>query len=73
MKKQPLDYRSVTRGENPPPQVRFQTIVSLSLLGLAVLSALAALVWPAHRFQLVAAALSLAAGAAIIHLPYRRM
>jgi hypothetical protein len=73
MKKQPLEYQTVTRGETRPPQVRFQTIVSLSLLGIGVLCALAALVWPAHRFQLFAAAISLAAGAAIIHLPYRRM
>jgi hypothetical protein len=73
MKKQPLDYRSVTRGDPPPPRVRFQTIVSCSLLGFAVLCALVALAWRERRSELFAAAISLAGAAAIIHLPYRRM
>ena len=73
MKKQPLDYHTITRGDTPTSQVRFQTIVSWSLLGLAALSALVALVWPRHRAELFGAAISLGAAAAIVHLPYRRM
>jgi hypothetical protein len=73
MKKHPLDYHTVTRSENSPPQVRFQTIVSFSLLGLAVLCALVALLWHQRRSELFAAAISLAGAGVIIHLPYRRM
>jgi hypothetical protein len=74
MKKQPLNYQSVTtRREPPPPQVRFQTIVSCSLLGLAVLCGLAALLWHHRRAELFAAAISFAGAGVIVHLPFRRM
>jgi len=45
----------------------------VTLLGLGVLCALVALVWPARRGELFGAAISLGATAAIVHLPYRRV
>ena len=74
MKKEPLDYQSVTtRREDPTPRVRFQTIVSCSLLGLAIVCALVALVWTHRRSEFLAATISLGAAGAIVHLPYGRM
>jgi hypothetical protein len=73
MKKQPLEYRSVTRGDELKPQVRFQTIVSCALLALGGLCALLALVWPHRRSELFAAGISLAASGLVVLLPFRRM
>ena len=42
MSKQQLDYQGVTRSESPTSQVSFQKIVSCSLLGLGILTALVA-------------------------------
>ena len=73
MKKQPLDYQSGTRGEDRAPQVGLQTIISCSLLGLAVVCGVVALVWAQRRFELLAAAASLGFTGVIIHIPYLRM
>ena len=71
MKKQRLDYESVTRSENPTSQVSFQKIVSCSLLGLAILCTLVALVWSQRRWELFAAGISFGFTGLIIHIPYR--
>jgi len=75
MSKQPLDYQGVTGGENPQPQsprVRWQTIVSFSLLGMGLACGIAALAWPPRRPQLIAAAVSLGITGVIIYFPYVR-
>jgi hypothetical protein len=73
MKKQRLEYESMTGRENPAPRVRFQTIVSCALLGVALLCAVLAMAWTHRRSELFAAAISLGAGAAIVHAPYWRI
>jgi hypothetical protein len=72
MGKQPLDYQNAMRDRNPTPQVRWQTIVACSLLGLALLCVLAALVWPQRRPELISAAITLGIGGVIIYFPYIR-
>jgi hypothetical protein len=73
MRKQQLDYQGVTRSERPTSQVSFQKIVSCSLLGLGILTALVALVWPHRRWELLGAAISLGATGLVVLLPFRRM
>ena len=68
MSKQPLDYQNVTPGANP--QVKWRTIVSCSLLGLALLFALMAVVWPQRRWELFSAAISLGVTGVIVYFPY---
>jgi len=76
MSKQPLDYRGVTGGEDPAPQVprvRWQTVVSCSLLGTGLACGVGALAWPQRRTELVAAALSLGISGVCIYFPYVRL
>jgi hypothetical protein len=73
MSKQPLDYQDATRGEDPIPHKSIQWIISCSLLGLAFLCGLVAMVWSQRRSELLAAAAGLGAAAVIVHMPYWRM
>jgi hypothetical protein len=70
--KPPLDYRRGDDDDQASPQVRWQTIVSCSLLGMALCCGLAALAWPSRRHELVAGAITLAIGGVIIYFPYVR-
>jgi hypothetical protein len=72
MSKPPLDYRSATQGDDAGPRVRWQTVVSCSLLGMGLLCGLVALVWAQRRQELVSAAISLGIGGVIIYFPYVR-
>ena len=72
MSKPPLDYRSATRDDDAKPQLRWQTVVSCSLLGMGLLCGLLALVWTQRRQELVSAAISLGIGGVIIYFPYVR-
>jgi hypothetical protein len=72
MTKPPLDYRPATPGDNPTPHVRWQTVVSLSLLAIGLLCGLVALVWPHRRPELISAAITLCIAGVIIYFPYVR-
>jgi hypothetical protein len=72
MSKPPLDYRAGTQGEEATPHVRWQTIVSCSLLGMGVVCGLAALVWPHRRDELISAAIALGIAGVLIYFPYVR-
>ena len=73
MSKPPLEYRSATGGDEARPRVRWQTVVSCSLLGMGLLCGLVALVWAQRRVELVSAAISLGIGGVAIYFPYVRM
>ena len=68
MSKQRLDYQNVTPAAHP--RVRWRTIVSCSLLGLALLFTLMALVWPQRRWELFSAGISFGVTGVIIYFPY---
>jgi len=70
MSPQPLDYENPSRVGNPTPQVRWRKTVSFWLLGLAVLCALVALVWPELRRELFIAAITLGGTSVVIYFPY---
>jgi hypothetical protein len=72
MNKPPLDYRAPTPNDEAGPQVRWQTIVSFSLLGIGLVCGLVAVVWPLRRHELVSAAISLGIAGVIIYFPYVR-
>ena len=76
MSKPPLDYRSATRdqpgSDDLRPQVRWQTIVSFSLLGMALACGLGAVVWASRRGELISAAITLGIAGVIIYFPYVR-
>ena len=72
MSKPPLDYRSAAEGDDEGPTVRWQTIVSCSLLVIGLVCGLVALVWPQRRSELVSAAITLGIGGVIIYFPYVR-
>ena len=72
MDKPTLDYRPAARGDEARPHVRWQTVVSCSLLGMAAACGLVALVWPPRRPDLLAAAISLGIAGVIIYFPYVR-
>ena len=71
MGKPPLDYRGTTEGDDAK-HVRWQTVVSCSLLGMGLVCGLVALVWPQRRHELIGAALSLGIAGVIIYFPYVR-
>ena len=73
MSKPPLDYRNTTEGDGARPQVRWQTIVSCSLLGMGIVCGLVAVVLPQRRPELISAAITLGIAGAIIYFPYVRM
>jgi len=70
--KQPLDYRGAAEGDDATPQVRWQTIVSCSLLGMGLACGLVALAWPQRRPELISAAITLGIAGVIIYFPYIR-
>ena len=72
MSKQPLDYRGLTGGDDPVPKLRWQTVVSCSLLGMGLVCGVGAMVWAQRRPELIAAAISLAITGVIIYFPYVR-
>ena len=72
MSKQPLDYRGVGHGDEARPQVRWQTIVSCSLIGMGVVCGVGALVWAQRRSELISAAISLGIAGVIVYFPYVR-
>ena len=72
MSKPPLDYQGVSQGDDAKPQVRWQTVVSFSLLGMGLLCGLVALVWPHRRHELVSAAIALVIAGVTIYFPYVR-
>ena len=72
MSKRPLDYQGVTRRDDARPRVRWQTVVSCSLLGMGLACGVVALAWPQRRPELVSAAVSLGVAGVLIYLPYVR-
>lgn len=72
MSKRPIDYRGVTRGDGAGPRVRWQTVVSCSLLGMGLACGVGALVWPQRRHELVGAAISLSVTGVLVYFPYVR-
>jgi hypothetical protein len=74
MDKLPLEYRSTTEADDDDakPRVRWQTVVSCTLLVMGLLCGLAALAWPQRRDELVGAAVSLAVVGVIVYFPYVR-
>jgi hypothetical protein len=72
MSKQPLDYQVPTVGDDPVPKLRWQTVVSCSLLGMALVCGVGAVVWWQRRSELIAAAISLGVTGVIIYFPYVR-
>lgn len=73
MTKQPLDYQGVTQRNDARPRVRWQTVISCSLLGAGLVCGLVALVWPLRRSELVSAALSLGIAGVLMYFYVRRM
>ena len=67
MNKQPLDYRGVPQEDDAKPRLRWQTILSCSLLGMALVSGLVALVWPQRRPELISAAITLGITGVLIY------
>jgi hypothetical protein len=72
MSKPPLDYQGGTQGDDARPRVRWQTIVSCSLLAMGLVCGLVAAVWPQRRHELIAAAISLGITGVILYFPYVR-
>jgi hypothetical protein len=72
MGKVPLDYRGDSEGDDAGPRVRWQTIVSSSLVGMGVVCGLVAVVWAQRRVELISAAISLGVGGVIVYFPYVR-
>ena len=72
MSRPPLEYRGTAQGDGARPQVRWQTIVSGSLLGMGLVCGLLALVWPQRRSELISTAISLGIAGVIIYFPYVR-
>jgi hypothetical protein len=73
MSEPPLDYRNGTQRDDARPQVRWQTIVSCSLLGMGIVCGLVAVVLPQRRPELISAAITLGIAGTIIYFPYVRM
>jgi hypothetical protein len=72
MSKPPLDYRGVDQADDARPQVRWQTIVSCSLLGMGLMCGLSAAVWPQRRAELISVAITSGIAGVIIYFPYVR-
>ena len=72
MSKPPLDYRHADDSDGANPGVRWQTVVSCSLLGIGLLCGIGALVWTQHHRELFSAAISLGVAGVIIYFPYVR-
>ncbi len=72
MSKEPLDYQGLTGGDDPAQKLRWQTIVSCSLLGMALVCGIGAMLWAHRRTELTAAAISLGITGVIIYFPYVR-
>ena len=72
MSKEPLHYQRPTGADDPVPQMRWQTIVACSLLGMGLVCGVGAMVWAQRRHELIAAAISLGIAGVIIYFPYVR-
>lgn len=74
MSKQPLEYqrRTETAGDNPVPTLKWQTIVSFSMLGMAFVCGVGAILWAHRRTELIGAAISLGITGVIIYFPFIR-